>query len=186
MKPGPILIAALLLIGCQEASSVAQNQVAAATPLAAGAPARSSRYTKVSEAACALVDQIEETGDFSRRCDGVDGWSLLWTSGDLRDDLTVQRGKVATALELPSLVANGAFDALGETVEWRGPAGGAPDLIVARVHVSGPEGTSDSGRLAIARLGDHPCLVAIVPPGPGQSARARAIADRPLPQCLGN
>lgn len=185
MKPAPLVIAALLLVGCEGASSSSPGQAAAVAPLTAGTPARSSRFTKISEANCPLVELIEETGDFSRRCNGIDGWSLSWTSGDLRDDLTAQSGKVSAALQLPSLVANGAFDALGHTVEWRGPAGGAPDLIVVRVHVARPDGSDDSGRLAIARLGDRPCLVAIVPPGPGQSARARAIADSPLPQCLG-
>lgn len=186
MKAAPFLIAALLFAGCQEASSIAPDQTVEAAPPAVGDPARSSRFTKVTEANCPMVEQVEETGDFTRRCGGVGGWSLLWSSSDLRDDLTARRGKVSSDLELPTLVANGAFDALGETVEWRGPVGGEPDLIVARVHVSGPDGTSDSGRLAIARLGERPCLVAIVPPGPGQSDRARAIADRPLPQCLGN
>ena len=37
---------------------------------------------------------------------------------------------------------------------------------------------------ACARLGRSPCLVAIVRPGPGQSERARKIADTKLPPCL--
>ena len=149
-------------------------------------PARASSFTKVIESACPLVDEDKETGDFSRRCPGVAGWTLIWTSSDLRDDLEVMRGKVAKDLGFPSLVAKGPFDAIGETVEWRGPAGGEPDVLVARVHVARPDGSSDSGRLAVSRLGEKPCLVAIVPPGAGQSERARAIADGTLPQCLEN
>ena len=147
------------------------------------APANSPRLSK---SACPLVEEDEETGDFSRRCPGVAGWTLIWSSSDLRDDLEVTRGKVAKDLDYPGLVAKGPFDAIGETVEWRGPAGGEPDVLVARVHVARPDGSSDSGRLAVARLGEKPCIVAIVPPGAGQSERARAIADGTLPQCLEN
>ena len=104
--------------------------------------------------------------------------------GDLREDLTMLRGGKSTNLEIPGKVAGGAFDALGKTVEWRGPAGAAPDVLVVRVHVADAEGKNDSGRLAIARLGDSPCVVAVVPVGTGQSDRARAIADGKLPDCL--
>lgn len=198
MKPALTAIAAFLLFGCQESSSTASNQSASAaepaangavSPTAPGAPAvpaRASRFTKVTESACPLVDEDKETGDFSRKCPGIAGWTLIWSSGDLRDDLAVARGKVAKSFDYPGLVAKGPFDAIGETVEWRGPAGGEPDVLVARIHVARPDGTSDSGRLAVARLGEEPCIVAIVPPGAGQSERARAIADGTLPQCLEN
>lgn len=196
MKPALTAFAAFALFGCQEASSDSPGQAAAAAvpeataaiaPAATGAPAvpaRASRFTKVTDAACPLVEEDKETGDFSRRCPGIAGWTVLWTSGDLRDDLSVARGKVSKSFGYPSLVAKGPFDAIGETVEWRGPAGGEPDVLVARVHVARPDGSSDSGRLAIARLGDKPCVVAIVPPGAGQSDRAREIADGSLPHCL--
>ena len=196
MKPALTAIAAFALFGCQEASSDSPGQAAAVgepaavtaiTPVAPGAkvvPGRTSRFTKVTDAACPLVEEDKETGDFSRRCPGIAGWTVLWTSGDLRDDLTVARGKISKSFGYPSLVAKGPFDAIGETVEWRGPAGGEPDVLVARVHVARPDGSSDSGRLAVARLGDKPCVVAIVPPGAGQSDRARAIADGSLPHCL--
>ena len=82
-------------------------------------------------------------------------------------------------------VAGGAFNSLGPTLEWRGPKGGPPDVLITRVHVViNEEGKSDSGRLAIARLGDSPCIVAVVAPQAGQSDKARAIADGKLPDCL--
>jgi len=197
MKPAVTVIAAFVLFGCQQASSDASSQAAAVVepaansavspaPAVPAASSRASRFTKVTDAACPLVEEDKETGDFSRRCPGIAGWTVLWTSGDLRDDLTIARGNVSQSFQFPSLVAKGPFDAIGETVEWRGPAGGEPDVIVARVHVARPDGSSDSGRLAVARLGEKPCVVAIVPPGAGQSDRARAIADASLPQCLEN
>lgn len=70
-------------------------------------------------------------------------------------------------------------------IEWRGPAGGAPDVLAFRVHVAGPGGKNDRGRLAIVGLAPTPCLAAIVGVKSGQSDEARAIADRaPLPPCL--
>ena len=193
MKPALTAIAALALFGCQEASSDSPGEAASAVvpeatsalaPVVPAVPVRASRFTKVTDAACPLVEEDKETGDFSRRCPGIAGWTVLWTSSDLRDDLAIARGKVSKSLGYPSLVAKGPFDAIGETIEWRGPAGGEPDVLVARVHVARPDGSSDSGRLAVARLGEEPCIVAIVPPGAGQSDRARAIADGSLPKCI--
>jgi hypothetical protein len=58
-------------------------------------------------------------------------------------------------------------------------------VLITRVHVViNEEGKSDSGRLAIVRLGDSPCIVAVVAPQAGQSDKARAIADGKLPDCL--
>lgn len=148
-------------------------------------PARSSQFTPLTDAACKLKSTEEETGDWVRTCPGVGGYTVEWSSGDLREDLTLVRGGTSTGLGLPVAVANGAFDALGKQVEWRGPAGGAPDMLVVRVHVADQTGKNDSGRLVIVRLEPTPCLAAIVGVKSGQSAQARAIADRaPLPSCL--
>jgi hypothetical protein len=150
------------------------------------AAARVSQFTKLDDKSCGKEDIIEETGDWERRCRGAGGYALEWSSGDLREDLTVLKDGKSTDLEIPTKVAGGAFDSLGKTLEWRGPAGGEPDVLVVRVHVANAEGKSDSGRLTIVRLGAAPCIVAIVPPEPAQSERARAIADGKLPDCLKN
>jgi hypothetical protein len=115
---------------------------------------------------------------------GAGGYQLEWSSGDLRENLALVRAGKETSLDIPTKVANGAFDALGKTLEWRGPKGGAPDVLVVRVHVANAEGKSDSGRLAVIRLGKQPCVVAVVAPQAGQSDKARAIADGKLPDCL--
>lgn len=146
---------------------------------------RASRFTPLSEAACPIKSEIEETGDWVRSCPGIAPYGVEWSSGDLREDLTLVRDDGPVDLGLPVMVANGAFDALGKQIEWRGPAGGAPDVLVVRVHVADQTGKNDSGRLAIVTLGPKPCVAAIVGVQPGQNAEARAIADRsPLPLCL--
>ena len=186
----------LALASCGQ-SDIPGNQLAAEAMSAnAGTPASAarapaveawaSRFTRLDDQACGAERIIEETGDWDRDCKGVGGYTLEWGSGDLREDLTIIQGKARTNLDIPTIIAGGAFDSLGKTLEWRGPAGGAPDVLVMRVHVADAEGRNDSGRLAVARLTPTPCLVAIVPLGPEQSDRARAIADGKLPDCLKN
>lgn len=186
--------AALLLTACGNAggdSTAVTGNSEAALPVEAiasapTAPARASQYSPIDDKACRTIEEIEETGDWTGACPGIAGYKLEWSIGDLRDDLIVVDGKERTQLSIPTLVANGAFDSLGAKAEWRGPSGARPDVLIVRVHVANAEGKSDSGRLAIARLMPQPCLVAIVPPGPAQSDRARAIADGKLPPCLKN
>lgn len=168
-----LLFAFLALAGCAEADGRAEGQAA-----------RVSTFTKLDDKNCGPENVIEETGDWDRRCKGAAGNEFEWASGDLREELLLIRGDQSINLEIPVRVGGGAFDALGRTLEWRGPKGGAPDVLITRVHVANAEGTSDSGRLAIVRLGDSPCIVAVVPPAAGQSDRARAIADGKLPECL--
>lgn len=157
-----------------------------AAPPAAVASGRASQFTTLDDKACKTSYSDAETGDWAGRCPGAGGYALEWSIGDLRDDLEIIRGAERTRLGIPKIVANGAFDSIGKTLEWRGPAGKAPDVLVARVHVARPDGSSDSGRLTVVRLSERPCIVAMVPPGAGQSDQARALADGKLPDCLPN
>lgn len=187
-------IVAMLLSasGCNEQAAAPENgaeQVPAANAVAAPAAVahtdRASQFTSLAEKDCRTLEANEdEGGDWRGACPGIAPYSLELVSGDLRDDLVVVRGSAKTALAIPELVAHGAFDSLGETAEWRGKAGEMPDVLVARVRVADDKGISDSGSLVIARLGDRPCIVGVVPPMRDQSARARALADSKLPACL--
>jgi hypothetical protein len=156
---------------------------ACGTASGAGA-ARVSQYTQLDDRFCGKENVIEETGDWDRRCRGAGGYQLEWSSGDLRENLTLMRGGKETNLDIPVKVAGGAFASLGRALEWRGPKSGAPDVLVARVHVANAQGKSDGGRLTVIRLGPAPCVVAVVAPQAGQSGKARAIADGKLPDCL--
>ena len=176
------VFASLALAACGPADG--QGNAAALTQAAANAT-RASVYTQLDDSSCGKENVLEETGDWDRRCKGAGGYALEWASGDLREDLALIKDGRSTDLAIPAKVSGGAFDSLGKTIEWRGPAGGEPDVLVVRVHVVvNHEGKSDAGRLALVRLGAAPCIVAVVPPGPGQSDRARAIADAKLPDCL--
>ena len=170
-----LLFAFVALAACSEADGRAEARAE-----------RASTFTKLDDSACGPENVIEETGDWDRRCKGAGGYEFEWASGDLREELVLIRGGKTINLDIPVKVAGGAFDALGTTLEWRGPKGGAPDVLITRVHVANAEGKSDSGRLAIVRLGDSPCIVAVVAPQAGQNDKARAIADGKLPNCLAN
>ncbi|MEO7655112.1 MAG: hypothetical protein ABIS23_05450, partial [Sphingomicrobium sp.] len=160
----------LALAGCGQEVDRGNEPAAAEVPvIETSEPAiksasgeRASHFTQLDDNACGAERIIEETGDWDRDCKGAGGFALEWGSGDLREDLTIIHGKARTDLQIPGVVAGGAFDALGKTIEWRGPIGGAPDVLVVRVHVADAEGKNDSGRLAVARLGAAPCIVAIV------------------------
>ena len=148
-------------------------------------PARASVFTAAGDKNCRTISTDEETGDWTGSCPGHAGYGVEQSSGDLRDDITLIKDGKRTELQLPTLVANGAFDSIGERIEWRGPAGGPPDVLVVRVFIANDQGENDGGHLAVARLIPTPCLIGIVRPQPGQSDKARAMADAtPLPSCL--
>lgn len=172
------LLPILALAACGEGNQPAQAAEAVS------AAERVSTYTRLDDQACGREQVIEETGDWDRRCDGAGGYVLDWGSGDLRENLTLIKDGKSTDLEIPAKVSGGAFDSLGSMVEWRGPSDGAPDVMVVRVHVANAEGKNDGGRLAVVSLSGSPCIVAVVAPAADQSARARAIADGKLPDCL--
>lgn len=115
-------------------------------------------------------------------------WQLDWSDSDLRQGLTLisPDGREAE-LSLSDQVANDAFNSLGETIEWRGDSAANPDALIARMNVAnGVEPRlPDISRLAVVRVGESPCLIGVVEPGPDQNQRARDIADGPVPKCVG-
>ena len=151
-------------------------------------PGPRSRFTSIDPAKCKLLEENIEEGGWSRRlCEGVAGYKLELTDSDLRQDIIVIPAKgQRSALGLTEIVANGAFNALGKTAEWRGPDPSSPDALIVRLGVAAdPEGRKpDVSNLIVARLKPSACIVAVVPPGAGQNQRAQTIADDRLPECL--
>lgn len=151
----------------------------AAPAPAPAVPGRTSQFTPLDPATCRLLEENKDEGPYwRRRCDGVGGYAVEWTESDLRQGLEViAPGGGRTSLDLSSKVANGAFNQLGQRIEWRGPAGQAPDALIVRIGVAQQEGGPDRSLLAVGRLTPKPCLVAVVDPGPRQNAMAQAKAD---------
>lgn len=148
---------------------------------------RASQFLTLSADRCRLVEEnAEEAGYWLRRCTGVGGYDLDWSESDLRQNLIILDGGAREKIALSRLVTNGAFNSIASTVEWRGERGDRPDRLIVRVNVAdGADPTRpDISKLVVIRLDPKACIAGIVPPGPDQSDRARAIADRDSPACL--
>lgn len=164
--------------------------------LTAAAPPRSQQYTRLDK--CRTVEVNEEEGGWAvQLCPGLAGYRLRVTEGDLRQNVVVllpagDGGKGAErSLALAEATGSGGFSSLGPVAEWRGRGAGRafrPDALILRYNVvedaEHPERPT-SYLLTVSLAGRRPCVTAKIAPGPGQNARARALADRPLPCLLG-
>ena len=142
---------------------------------------RAWRYTSVAD--CTMVhEEKDEMPYVEVRCDGPAGYALRISDFDARNDLTVvDPAGEATPLHL-NRIGGGNFSSIGDTAEWRGPAGAtfAPDALIVRYNLAekaypGP----DTPYLLAIRLQPRPCVVAKIAPGPAQSTDARRAADDP-------
>lgn len=147
---------------------------------AAAASGRRYEYTALDD--CKVVkEEREEMPYIERECLGPAGWSLRIADSDARQRLTViAPDGSARPIDLTKLTG-GAFSAFRGSAEWRGPAEGpfAPDsLIIRHDFAADPPPMPERSVLVVVRLKPSPCFVTAVPPGEGQNADARAVADR--------
>ena len=147
-----------------------------------------SEYTDLGD--CTTVELYEEGGGFEERCEGPGEWQLTYTQSDLRENLVlIDEDGTEHQLGLSEQIANGAFNNLGRTIEWRSAEGTSEArAMIVRMNVAQPDPMSaDRSMLGVVRLDGPVCLIGIVPPGPGQNVAARKLADREnLPACLGH
>ena len=182
-----LVAGSLALAACSsETPTDAGEDGAATTPTptsaaaeSGGARGRSFAYTMLSD--CETVREETEEGQYlEQECPGLGGYGVISTVGDLRANLQLAPpGGTPTSLDL-SQIGGGGFSALGETLEWRGPAGKplAPNSLIMRYNVvENPETNEEVSHLLVARLAPTPCVIAKVPPGAGQNAKARDLAD---------
>lgn len=159
------------------------NEMATAAPASEATPravrGRAFRYTPLT--GCQLVREEREEMPYTETlCAGPAGWALRIADSDARQTLAVVApGGEETRIDL-SRVSGGAFNSFGQTAEWRGPAGEpfAPDSLIVRFNVAEePHPAPETAYLLAIRLAPTPCLIAKVPPGPGQNDAAREAAD---------
>lgn len=145
-----------------------------------------SHYTSLKT--CRVTERIEEGEYVHSTCDAPGGLVLEYVSFDGRDDLRIGNSKRgAINLEFPSL-GKGAFNALGPAVEWRGqagPGGFIADALIVRNAIYDTPEQPDRARstLAVVDLSKR-CVVAQIPPGPGQNEAARVAAGRKSDTCV--
>jgi len=146
-----------------------------------------SRYTSLEPASCQLLEASTEQGSVPRRrCAGASGYALETREVDGRQEIAlIAPDGSRSELDLTNAIGNGASASLGKVAEWRAPAPGKPRALIVRVNVdAGTEARYPrNSNLAGVRLDAEPCVVSVVPRGPGQNEKARAIADGKLPEC---
>ncbi len=164
-------------------ASAAPGESAEATPSASEAVGRVSTYTSLKD--CEVVDSNEGEDWSVSRCSGPGGWGLQIDYGDARDDAQLlPKGKAARPLNLGALTG-GAFNGLGDAVEWRGASADKPAAMILRNSVS--EDAEDSSRVTASLLVvdlTQGCVVAQVRPQAGQNEAARKLADGPRLSCV--
>jgi hypothetical protein len=184
---------ALAAAGCSdEPATPAPERTPAGAPTAVAsnpAPDEPFRYTHLSGDGCTVIESVpDEAGYFVEECAGEGGYRLRHSEADLRQDLVVLApGGGEHELGLTTM-AGGAFNSLGDTVEWRGEAEGGrftPTALIVRQGVQEDieANRPDVSYLVVVRLRDRPCVVARIRPGSSQNERARAAADAPG-ECL--
>jgi hypothetical protein len=160
------------------------TQPAAPTIAAPAGPV--SQYTSLKK--CKVIDDGGGEDWSTSRCQGLGGYTLQLNYFDARESLDVIRGgKVIGEMKL-WLRGGGGFNALGDTVEWRGTMqSGAfvPRALIVRNYVvrdaSQPE--RSVGVLEVVDL-TRGCMAGSVEPGADQNAAARALADAPPEKCV--
>lgn len=165
--------------------AVAPTAAPAASPAAQTPPtAPASLYTSLKH--CKVTKSAPDEDWSESRCEGVGGWTVQLDYGDLRENVQVLRtGQKTLDLSLGSLTG-GAFNAIGDALEWRAPGAGLPPAaLILRNSVSEDVNQPErlTAYLVVADLAQG-CVVANIRPSADQNTAARAIADGPRRACL--
>jgi hypothetical protein len=139
-----------------------------------------SVYTPLGEKQCRVLKSAKsENDDFSARCSGVAGYKLIFSEGDLRQNISVVTPKGEEhSLELWSVVSSG-FSTVGPKVEWR-LAKSTPVALIIRYNTSEDAASpnKNTSYLAVAKItATDICITDKISPGPNANEDARRAAD---------
>lgn len=153
---------------------------------ASGQSAPASRYTSLK--ACKVVEDGGGEDWSVSRCEGTGGYALIVDYSDARDDLQiVRKDQTTTDVDLFKYTGGG-FNALADTVEWRGNGEGegfVPRALIVRNQVSEDPAHSERSTAILTVIDlERACVTALVRPKADQNEEARAIADIPQRPCL--
>lgn len=150
------------------------------TSLSVNAQAVTSVYTPLDDKKCKTLElSDEEGGSYKGECKGVGGYKLHVIEGDLRQTVTIidPKGK-EHPLQFWNLT--GAFNAVGETAEWR-MKGKKPIALIVRLTVN--ERVDDpayvKGYLVVAKITPESiCVTEFLAPTRSHNYEARKAADK--------
>ena len=148
------------------------------------AQTNSSVYTPLTEKQCKTIKGPDrETGDYEGRCQGVAGYTLIVTEGDLRQNVTVVTPKGAKhSLDLWEVISGG-FSSVGARAEWRlakQDGKSKPVALIIRYNASDdPESPNkQSSYLAVTKItATEICVTDKIMPGAKANEEARTAAD---------
>ena len=150
----------------------------------AAAQTNRSVYTPLGEKQCRVIKESKaENDNFSARCPGTAGYKLIFSEGDLRQNISVVTPKGEEhSLELWSIVSSG-FSTVGPKVEWRlatqnGKA--TPVALIIRFNASEHAESRKklTSYLAVAKItATEICVTDKISAGPKANADARRAAD---------
>jgi hypothetical protein len=153
---------------------------------AASAQTIGSVYTSTAPRDCRVAGARNGVDDSATRfCPGKAGLGVLVNEDDLRETVSVGRGRAAAARELAAQLWFGPFNSTTPRIEWRA-LDGKPFAIIQRWHLDDNEDEDKNGRptakpmLVVTRLPPGPvCHVAYidVKANPDANELARKAAD---------
>lgn len=139
-------------------------------------------YTDITSAKCKTTEKNEDEGWIVQMCDGVAGYKLEVSEGDLRASINViaPSGKTSE-LNFQQNVSS-AFSTLGEKAEWRmmkKDGKSVPFALIVRLNASkGDDGTKTDSLLVVSKIdGDKSCVTDVVKPIANANEEARKLAD---------
>jgi hypothetical protein len=144
----------------------------------------SSRYTSLEPTRCTpIANDGREASAERHRCAGSLGYTLETTdSGQWQSIALISPDGQRADLDVAKLANNAR---LGKTVEWRRDPSERPRALIMRVTGNPPAGAKDRvSDLVVTKLGAKACIVAVIPRGPHQNEKARAVADGEQLECM--
>ena len=143
-----------------------------------------SVYTNLEPKQCrALRAKSSDAGDYSAKCPGVAGYTLLVAEGDLRNNITVVTPLGDKhSLELWQVVST-AFSSLGKKAEWRVRLQKGKLVPVALIvrFIASEDATipnKTTSYLAVSKItAEAICVTDKISPGPKANEEARHAAD---------
>jgi hypothetical protein len=143
-----------------------------------------SVYTKLDEKSCkTLESSIENSGWYRGECQGVGGYKLQITEGDIRQSIDVRApNKRKYELNFTGNVS-AAFSYVGAKAEWRVTRKGkmlVPIALIVRFDASeNPEdATKTISYLVVSKITKKEiCVTNVVKPGAKANEEARQLAD---------
>jgi hypothetical protein len=183
-----IFALAVLLTGCAPKTEVPKaNAVNAASPQASAtansAVPSNSTYTGLDEKACKdMKPGAEDQGAIHKaECPSAGGYKVILLASDHSVELTfVDPAGKSTDLGIPHIVNSAGGFVLGQKIEWRSGANGAPTAFIVRANkFTDPEDQNkQESSLLVGKMGETTCITDVVGPSTAdQNTRARELAD---------